>query len=86
MVWTRFWPRIRSSVGLLWIGNEQLNATESKEFLDWLSDLASHEGLCGWDKQDGLCQPSDLLINLKQTMSGYQHSEVNEFQGLLYYI
>jgi hypothetical protein len=58
----RIWPRIRSSVGLLWISNEHLNATESKEFLDWLSDLVSHEGLCGWDKQDELCQPSDLLI------------------------
>lgn len=58
----RIWPRIRSSVGLLWISNEHLNATESKEFLDWVSDLVSYEGLCGWDRQDELCQPSDLLI------------------------
>lgn len=58
----RIWPGIRSSIGLLQISNEHLSATESKEFLDWLSDLVSHEGLCGWDKQDGLCQPSDLLI------------------------
>lgn len=58
----RIWPRIRSSVGLLWISNEHLSARESKEFLDWLNDLVSCKGLCGWDKQDGLCQRSDLLI------------------------
>jgi hypothetical protein len=81
----RIWPRIRSSVGLLWISNEHLNATESKEFLDWLSDLSFPRRIV-WVRQTGWAFPAFWFTNyLHQTTSAHRCSEVIELRGLYFY-
>lgn len=58
----RIWPRVRSSVGLLWISNEHLSATESQEFLDWLS----FPWRVVWVRQTGWALPAFLFTNYLQ--------------------